>query len=125
MAHGEPFDAVVIGSGLGGLTAAALLARAGRMVRVLETLDRPYSGFASAVTQKVCLNARSMRSYLNTPEGALYGLVPRAATRHLSHRLAYGSRLGRGWSSGGGRVGRSAQGVLRDKHELRHKRPGS
>ncbi len=30
------FDAVVIGSGLGGLTAAALLAKAGREVCVIE-----------------------------------------------------------------------------------------
>jgi phytoene dehydrogenase-like protein len=33
---GDSFDAVVIGSGLGGLTAAALLAKAGRRQREMN-----------------------------------------------------------------------------------------
>src|SRR5271157_4742892 len=41
------FDAVVIGSGLGGLTAAALLAKAGRKVCVLER-NHSVGGAASA-----------------------------------------------------------------------------
>ena len=41
------FDAVVIGSGLGGLTAAALLAKAGRKVCVIER-NHSVGGAASA-----------------------------------------------------------------------------
>ena len=44
---GESFDAVVIGSGLGGLTAAALLAKAGRKVCVIER-NHSVGGAASA-----------------------------------------------------------------------------
>jgi phytoene dehydrogenase-like protein len=43
---------------------------------VLAALDREYPGFASAVGEQVFLNARSMRGFLNTPEGAIYGFAP-------------------------------------------------
>ena len=44
---GDSFDAVVVGSGLGGLTAAALLAKAGRSVCVIER-NHSVGGAASA-----------------------------------------------------------------------------
>src|SRR5918993_1115140 len=40
-AHDEEYDVVVIGSGMGGLSAAALLAKAGKKVLVVERHDRP------------------------------------------------------------------------------------
>lgn len=40
VATGENFDAIVIGSGVGGLTTAAILSRAGKKVLVLEQHDQ-------------------------------------------------------------------------------------
>jgi phytoene dehydrogenase-like protein len=43
---------------------------------ILAALDRQYPGLSGAVTDKLFLTARSMHSYLNTPEGAIYGFAP-------------------------------------------------
>ena len=39
-------------------------------------LDRDYPGFGAAVSERMFLNARSMRGFLNTPDGAVYGFAP-------------------------------------------------
>jgi len=48
---------------------------------LLAALERLYPGLADAVTEKVFLNARSMRAYLNTPDGAVYGFAPAPPAR--------------------------------------------
>ena len=41
-----------------------------------ESLERRYPGFTGLVSERTLLNAHSMASYLNTPEGAVYGFAP-------------------------------------------------
>ncbi|WP_442755968.1 phytoene desaturase family protein [Methylocystis sp. JAN1] len=43
---------------------------------IQERLEAEYPGFSSLVTSRMLLNAFSMSSYLNTPEGAVYGFAP-------------------------------------------------
>ncbi len=59
-----------------GLSREAALDRRERWLDAIQaSLDMRYPGFASLVTNRVLLNAFSMSSYLNTPDGAVYGFA--------------------------------------------------
>ena len=48
---------------------------------VIARLDKEWPGFGAAVVQKNIATARTMRDYLNTPEGAIYGFAPNVPDR--------------------------------------------
>ncbi len=50
--------------------------RAAWLDAILDLMEKDYPGFASAVTDKVFVSARSMSGYLGTPDGAVYGFDP-------------------------------------------------
>ena len=59
-----------------GVTKEAAIDRRERWLDAIQTsLERDYPGFSSLVASRMLLNAFSMSSYLNTPEGAVYGFA--------------------------------------------------
>lgn len=50
---------------------------------IVERLDNEWPGFADAVVQREFATARTMRDYLNTPGGAIYGFAPNVPERGL------------------------------------------
>ena len=60
-----------------GLDGAAYRAkRDGWLDAIVMTIDRSFPGFAGAVVHREMATAATMRHYLNTPDGALYGFAP-------------------------------------------------
>ncbi len=59
-----------------GLDAEAYSARKDAWLgAIIRCLDQEWPGFADSVAESTIMTARSMRDYLNTPEGALYGFA--------------------------------------------------
>ncbi|WP_036288612.1 NAD(P)/FAD-dependent oxidoreductase [Methylocystis sp. ATCC 49242] len=59
-----------------GVSKETALERRERWLDAIQaSLERDYPGFSKLVTSRMLLNAFSMSSYLNTPEGAVYGFA--------------------------------------------------
>lgn len=50
---------------------------------IVERLDKEWPGLADAVEQREIATARTMRDFLNTPGGAVYGFAPNVPERSL------------------------------------------
>jgi len=60
-----------------GLSREEAVARRDAWLDALQgAMDHEYPGFSALVQERTLLNAHSMASYLNTPEGAVYGFAP-------------------------------------------------
>jgi len=76
-----------------GLDEAAYRAKRDRWLdAIVAEIDRSFPGFAAAVVQREMATAATMRRYLNTPGGAVYGYAARAAQRPADARLRKGRR---------------------------------
>ncbi|MGI9404627.1 MAG: phytoene desaturase family protein [Hyphomicrobium sp.] len=78
---GPPYPVAVVGvdktANWAGLDGAAYEDKRNRWREaVVDTIDRAFSGFAAHVETAVFSTASTMRSYLNAPDGAIYGFAP-------------------------------------------------
>lgn len=65
--------------------------RAAWLEAILDALERRYPGFAGAVREQILITARSMRDYLGTVEGAVYGFAPSPPTSLLRRGAMHGA----------------------------------
>ncbi|MBI4590928.1 MAG: FAD-dependent oxidoreductase, partial [Candidatus Rokubacteria bacterium] len=86
-------DVIVIGAGIGGLTAAALLAKRGLKVLVLEQHYLP-GGFCTAWPRSVRRGERQLRYVFDAGVHDVSGLGPRGPVRYLLKQLDLEAGLG-------------------------------
>ncbi|OGK79485.1 MAG: all-trans-retinol 13,14-reductase [Candidatus Rokubacteria bacterium GWC2_70_16] len=91
-AEGGRHDVIVVGSGIGGLTAGALLARRGLRVLVLEQ-HYLAGGFCTSWPRHVRVGDRRLRYIFDAGVHDVSGLGERGAVRHLLRQLALEDRL--------------------------------
>jgi phytoene dehydrogenase-like protein len=83
---------VIIGAGIGGLTAAALLARHGLRVLVLEAHSRP-GGACTSWTRRITRDGRALTYVFDAGVQDISGVVDRGPLRQLLRRLDAESRI--------------------------------
>jgi phytoene dehydrogenase-like protein len=87
---GPPYPVSVVGvdrlSNWSGLDPAAYEAKRDLWrAAILAALDRTFPGFRDCVTHQVLSTASTMSSYLNAPDGAVYGFAPVVPSRSFRH----------------------------------------
>ncbi|MBE3578247.1 MAG: FAD-dependent oxidoreductase [Limnochordales bacterium] len=85
-------DVIVVGSGIGGLTAAALLARRGLKVLVAEQHYLP-GGFCTSWERHVRRDGQRLRYVFDAGVHDVSGLGPRGPVTNLLRQLEIGNRL--------------------------------
>lgn len=102
-----------------GLDAAALRGRREAWLdRLVAAMDAVFPGLAGAVTQREMATAATMRAYLNTPGGAVYGFAPETLRRSPA-TVVPGLYLASAWAAGGGYTGAMMGGAMAAKAALR------
>jgi enediyne polyketide synthase len=89
---GEKYDVIVVGSGMGGLTAAALLANRGLKVTVLEQHNKP-GGFCTSWERIVNHKGKKLRFVFDAGVHDVIGLGPGGAIRLLLETLGITDRI--------------------------------
>lgn len=109
---GPPYPVAISGidrvANWSGLDREAFETRRARVLDgIIATVDRELPGFAAAVVAKSLNTASSMSSYLNAPQGAVYGFAPLPGTSHApdARTPIAGLYLASAYSGGGGFTG--------------------
>jgi phytoene dehydrogenase-like protein len=109
---GPPYPVAISGidrvANWSGLDRAAFEERRARVLDgIIATVDREFPGFAQAVVAKSLNTASSMSSYLNAPQGAVYGFAPLPGISHAPdvRTPITGVYLASAYSGGGGFTG--------------------
>jgi phytoene dehydrogenase-like protein len=73
--------------------------------RIIAAVDTAFPGFSDAVVARSLNTATSMSSYLNAPQGAVYGFAPTPGSRATAQTPIPGLYLASAYSGGGGFTG--------------------
>jgi phytoene dehydrogenase-like protein len=99
---------------------------------IIAEVDRTFPGFANAVVQREMATALTMRRYLNTPEGAIYGFAaepptgrPTAGTEKAVETIVPGLWLASAYGGFGGFTGAMMTGWLAAQAALKVGRQNS